>query len=35
MKNETDNDFYIVMECSYENEGFKYTKIIVTLGGCL
>ena len=35
VKNETDNDFYIVMECSYENEGFKYTKIIVTLGGCL
>lgn len=32
---ENDDDFYIVMECSRLNEGFKYTQIIVTMGGCL
>ena len=30
-----DDDYFIVMECSRLNEGFKYTQIIVTLGGCL
>ena len=30
----SDDDYYIVMECSRKNEGYKYTKIIVTLGGC-
>ena len=30
-----DEDYYIIMECSRENEGFKYTQIILTLGGCL
>lgn len=30
-----ENDYYIVMECSRLNEGFKYTQIILTLGGCL
>ena len=29
-----DDDYYIVMECSRLNEGYKYTQIILTLGGC-
>lgn len=28
-------DYYIVLECSRENVGFKHTQIIVTPGGCL
>lgn len=32
---EEDDDYYIVMECSRLNTGFKYTQIIVTMGGCL
>lgn len=35
VREESDDDYYIVMECSRANEGFKYTQIIVTLGGCL
>ncbi|AUD62691.1 hypothetical protein BK010_03470 [Tenericutes bacterium MO-XQ] len=30
-----EDDYYIVMECSRENKGYKYTKIILTLGGCM
>ena len=30
-----DDDFYIVMECSKKNKGYKNTKVILTLGGCL
>ncbi len=32
---ENEDDYFIVMECSKLNEGFKYTQIILTLGGCL
>lgn len=35
VKNEDDSDYYILMECSRENGGFKYTQIVLTLGGCL
>lgn len=35
VKAESEDDYYIVMECSRLNEGFKYTQIILTLGGCL
>ncbi len=35
MKNESDNDYYIVMECSDKNRGYKHTMIVLTLGGCL
>lgn len=35
VKNETDDNYYVVMECSRENEGFKYTQIVLTLEGCL
>lgn len=34
VKSEEDNDYYIVMECSRENEGFKHTQMILTMGGC-
>lgn len=32
---EEDDDYYIVMECSEKNEGYKHAKVILTLGGCL
>ena len=32
---ENEDDYFIVMECIKLNEGFKYTQIILTLGGCL
>jgi hypothetical protein len=35
VKDENDDDYYIVMECSRLNTGFKYTQIILTLGGCI
>ncbi len=35
VKNKNDDDFYILMECSRENEGFKYSQIVLTLGGCM
>ena len=35
VKVEEDDDYYIVMECSDKNRGFKHTQIILTLGGCL
>ena len=35
VKAEEDDDYYIVMECSSKNIGFKHTQIILTMGGCL
>lgn len=35
VKAENDDDYYIVMKCSRLNTGFKYTQIIVTMGGCV
>lgn len=35
VKNDDDDDYYIVMECSRENTGFKYTQIVLTMGGCV
>lgn len=35
VKDNNDDDYYIVMECSDKNKGYKYTKVILTLGGCL
>ena len=35
VKAENEDDYFIVMECSNRNRGYKYTKIILTLGGCL
>lgn len=31
---EDDSDYYIVMECSSQNRGYKHTQVILTLGGC-
>lgn len=35
MKAVDDDDYYIVMECSRLNEGFRYTQIILTPAGCM
>ena len=35
VKVDGDDDYYIVMECSSKNKGYRHTKIILTLGGCL
>ena len=32
---EDEEDYFIVMECSNKNRGYKYAKIILTLGGCM
>lgn len=32
---EEDPDYYIVMECSSLNRGFKHTEVLLTLGGCI
>lgn len=32
---ENDDDYYIVMECSSKNKGYKHTKVILTPAGCL
>lgn len=35
VKSVNDSDYYIVMECSSKNTGYKHTKVILTMGGCL
>ena len=35
VKAKDDEDYYIVMECSKLNEGFKHSQIIVTPAGCI
>lgn len=35
VKAENDDDYYIVMECSSKNKGYKHTKVILTPGGCV
>ena len=35
VKNENDSDYYIVIECSSKNKGYKHTQILLTPGGCL
>ena len=32
---EGESDYFIVMECSSMNKGFKRTKVILTPGGCM
>lgn len=34
VKAENDDDYYIVMECSSKNRGFKHTQVVLTPGGC-
>lgn len=35
VKAENDSDYFIVMECSSKNKGYKHAKVILTLGGCM
>lgn len=35
MMAEDESDYYIVMECSSRNKGYKRTKVILTMGGCI
>lgn len=35
VKAEDDSDYYIVMECSSKNKGYKYAQVILTMGGCM
>lgn len=35
VKVENDSDYFIVMECSNKNKGYKHTQVILTLGGCM
>ena len=35
VRTENEDDYFIVMECSNKNRGYKYAKIILTLGGCM
>lgn len=32
---ENKNDYFIIVECGSKNKGFKHTKVILTLGGCM
>jgi len=32
---ENDSDYFIVMECSSKNKGYKHTKVVLTMGGCM
>ena len=35
VKDEKDSDYFIIMECSNKNKGYKHTIVILTLGGCM
>lgn len=35
VKAEDDSDYYILMECSSKNTGYKHTIILLTPGGCM
>lgn len=35
VKVDGDDDYFIVMECSSKNKGYRHTRIVLTLGGCL
>ena len=35
VKAENDSDYFIIMECSNKNKGYKHTKVILTMGGCM
>lgn len=35
VKDENDGDYFIVMECSNKNTGYKHTQVILTMGGCV
>lgn len=35
VKAENESDYFIVMECSSKNRGYKHAKVILTMGGCM
>ena len=35
VKAEKDSDYYIVMECSSKNKGYRHAQVILTMGGCI
>ena len=35
VKSENESDYFIVMECSNKNKGYKHSIVILTLGGCI
>ncbi len=35
VKAENDSDYFIIMECSNKNKGYKHTQVILTMGGCM
>ena len=35
VKSENESDYFIIMECSNKNKGYKHTQVILTLGGCM
>ena len=35
VKAEKDSDYYIVMECSSKNKGYRHAQVILTMGGCM
>ena len=35
VKDEKESDYFIVMECSSKNKGYKHLQVILTLGGCM
>lgn len=35
VKAENDSDYFIIMECSSKNKGYKHTQVILTMGGCM
>ena len=35
VKAENNDDYYIIMECSSKNKGYKHTQVILTPGGCM
>lgn len=35
VRTEDDDDYFIVMECSSKNRGYKHTMVILTMGGCM
>lgn len=35
VKAEEGSDYYIVMECSSKNKGYRHAQVILTMGGCM
>lgn len=35
VKVENNDDYFIVMECSAKNKGYKHARVVLTIGGCL